>query len=425
MTELAILGGKLVFDPSELGCYNPIGLEEVEAVNRVMKTGNLSGYIASWGDGFFGGPLVQSFEKAWSEEFKVKHSIAVNSNTSGLISAVGAVGVGPGDEVIVPPVSMSATAIAPLFYGGIPKFVDIEEDSFCLDPDLVRENITPRTKAIIAVNLFGQPAALHELRQIADENDIQLIEDNAQAPMATENGYFAGTIGHIGVFSLNFHKHIHTGEGGVCTTNDNDLALRLQMIRNHAEACVEDAGMNDLVNMVGFNMRMTEMCAAVGLEQLKKASRLIADRERLALRLNSGLSGLDGIVLPVPRKNCRHVYYMWQSRFLSDAVGVSRAVFSRALNAEGFPNFVGYLPPLYWLPIFQNKIAIGGNGYPFNLSDSVRYEKGICPVAEKFHLNESLGFDICGILASDEQVDKMIDAFLKVYENRGELKHVE
>ena len=116
---------------------------------------------------------------------------------------------------------------------------------------------------------------------------------------------------------------------------------------------------------------------------------------------------------------------MWQARVDSEVIGVNREVFASALNAEGFPNFTGYLPPLYWLPVFQQKIAIGDKGFPFNLNPDVSYDKGICPVAENFHLNESMGYDICDILASDAQVDLMIDAFHKVYENKEKLKKIE
>jgi perosamine synthetase len=422
--KLAIVGGEPVFDLNRLSIYDPIGEEEKEAVLRVMESGNLSGYLASWGDGFLGGPEVRQFEEEWSHVFNVRHSVSVNSATSGLIAAMGAVGVCPGDEIILPAITMSATAAAPLFYGGIPRFVDIEKDYFCIDPDLVRKSINDKTKAIIAVNIFGQPASLHELRKIADENGIFLIEDNAQAPLATENGIETGTIGHIGVFSLNYHKHIHCGEGGVCTTNDDDLALRLQLIRNHAEACVEEAPVNNLSNMVGFNFRMTELSAAIGREQLKKAKIIIQDRVNFAEKINIGLAGKRGIDLPAIREDCNHAFYMWQGSYKYDIMGIDRDLFADALIKEGFPNFTGYIAPLYWLPMFQQQMALGEKGFPFNLSDTISYQKGLCPVAENFHLKESIGFDICGIRATDEQVDKMIEAFHKVYSNIDQLRSI-
>jgi perosamine synthetase len=332
--KLAIFGGQPAF-PSALPAFDSIGPEEVEAVSRVMNSGCLSGYYGSWSEEFFGGPTVRLFEAAWTKRFQCKHAVAVNSNTSGLIAAMGAIGVSPGDEVIVPPLTMAATAVSPLFYGGIPVFADLDPVTCCLDPDSVRRCITDKTRAIVVVNLFGHIAHLHELRAIAKEWGIYLIEDNAQAPLGTENGRLAGTIGDIGVFSLNYHKHFHTGEGGVCVTDNDELAMRLSLIRNHAESCAGAAGINDLVNLVGFNMRMTEMCAAIGVEQLKKADVLVGEREHIALRLNEGLAGLDGIIPPVQRSGTRPVYYMYQIRYQPEVVGVSREVFAKGLGSGG------------------------------------------------------------------------------------------
>src|SRR5262245_21901216 len=232
------MGGEPVIG-QRLGSYNTIGAEEKAAVEQVMATGKLSGFIGEWCDSFNGGSKVQAFEAAWRERFASRHAITVNSNTSGLFASMGAVGLAPGDEVIVPPYTMSATAMAPLIYGGIPVFADIEPATFCLDPQAVRRALTPRTRAILAVNLFGHPAPLAELRALAEQHGIWLVEDNAQGPLAMEHGRYAGTMGHIGIFSLNYHKHVHTGEGGMCVTADDELALRLQMIRNHGENIVE------------------------------------------------------------------------------------------------------------------------------------------------------------------------------------------
>ena len=252
---------------------------------------------------------------------------------------MGAIGIQPGDEVIVPPYTMSATALAPLIYGGIPVFADVEPETFCLDVNAVQAAVTPRTRAIIAVNLFGHPAQLAQLRDIANRNGLYLIEDNAQAPLAMENGRLAGTIGHIGVFSLNYHKHIHAGEGGVCVTNDGGLARKLQLIRNHGENVVEPLGMEDISNMIGFNYRMTELSAAIGLEQLNKIDRHVETRERLAQQLVEGLQGLEGLTVPLTRPGCRHVYYVLGFRYDAEMVGVSREQFSRALSRRRFPPF--------------------------------------------------------------------------------------
>lgn len=416
MVKLAIHGGNPVLG-NPLPPYNSIGNEELEAVIKVVKSGCLSGFYGSWGDHFLGGPAVRAFEENWSKKFKAKYAVSVNSASSALLIALGAINISPGDEVILPPYTMSATAMSPLVYGGIPVFVDIEPETFCLDIEAVKRSITSRTKAILAVNLFGHPAKLIELKAVSKEKGIILIEDNAQGPLAMEDGRYAGTIGDIGVFSLNYHKHIHTGEGGICVTNNEDLALRMQLIRNHAENIVLPLGIQNITNLVGFNLRMTELSAAVGIEQLKKIEYHVEKRVKLANYLTEGLKDLEGITVPTVRNGCHHVYYVWAVRYDEELVGISREVFCKALEAEGFPNFTGYTMPLYMLPIFQRRIAIGSEGFPFNLT-SVRYEKGMCPVVERMWSKEFLGFEICAYDITDTNLDLLVQAFRKVYSQR-------
>jgi len=415
MTELALFGGEPTLK-QPMPPFNRIGDAEMREVEQVMRSGELSGFVGELCDAFTGGPAIRQLEADWTQKFRCKHALTVNSNTSGLIAAMGAIGVGPGDEVIVPPYTMSATAMAPLIYGGIPVFVDIEPDYFCLDPALVRQAITPRTKAILVVNLFGHPAMLAELRELADAHGIFLIEDNAQAPLAMENGRHAGTIGHIGVFSLNRHKHIQTGEGGVCVTDDDALALRLSLIRNHGENLADPLELKDLTNLVGFNFRMTELSAAVGIAQLRRADEIIAERVALAERLTAGLSGLDGITPPRVRAGCSHVYYVWAARYDARVTGVSRGLFSEALAAEGFVNGTGYVKPLYTLPQFRERVAIGGGGYPFTLTNQA-YATGQNPVCERMHEEEILEFFVCSFDPDEQQQNQLIDAFHKVHGN--------
>ena len=420
MSTLALLGG----DPLITETFKPyqsIGEKEKAAVNAVMDSGVISGFYGSWNDKFWGGPKVQEFEAAWAERFKVKHAVSVNSNTSGLYAAMAAIGISPGDEVIISPYTMSATAMAPLGYGAVPVFADIEPETFGLDPVAVKEVITPRTKAILVTNIFGHAARLTELKALADEHGIYLIEDNAQAPLGTENGVYCGTVGHIGIFSLNYHKHIHTGEGGMCTTNDDALAQRLAMVRNHAEAVVEPAGVDNLVNMFGCNFRMTELSAAIGLVQLEDIEDHVRKREVLAQSLSEAVVGIDGVLAPHVRDGCRHVYYVWAAQVDQDALGVSRTTFSQALAAEGVPNFEGYIAPLYLLPLFQQRIAMGRDGFPFNQSDVI-YEKGMCPVVEDMKYNKLLGFEPCIYDLSDREIKQIQNAFSKVAENIDDLK---
>jgi perosamine synthetase len=415
LNKLACKGGEPVYKKA-FKAYNTMGEDEIEAVTRVVRSGKISSFIGAWCDEFDGGNEVRAFESAWAKHFDCRYAISVNSNTSGLIAAMGAIGICPGDEVIVPPYSMSATVVAPLFYGGVPVFVDIDPDTFCLDVEKVKSAITHRTRAIIVVDLFGHPAELQTLRQLADERGIFLIEDAAQAPLALEYGRFAGTVGHIGVFSLNYHKHIHTGEGGICCTDDEELALRLRAIRNHGENIVEPLGLKNITNLVGFNFRMTELSAAIGLSQLKKINQQVDSRERIGTRLTQATSGLPGLTPPLVRDGCRHVYYVWSARYDANLTGVQREKVVEALVAEGLPVYQGYVAPLYRLPLFRNRRAIGDKGWPFNLTDRL-YENGMCPVAERMYEKELVEVHVCSYLFDEVEQQALINGFEKVFDN--------
>lgn len=417
MSRLAILGGAPVID-RELSAYAAMGEAEVEAACAVVRSGRLSGFFGSAGPEYLGGPRVCAFEAAWAREVGSRHAVSVNSATSGLIAAMGAIGLSPGDEVILPPTTMSATAMAPLVYGGIPVFADIEPATFCLDTAAVEANITQRTRAILAVNLFGHPAQLARLRALADRRGLVLVEDSAQAPAALENGRRCGTVGHIGVYSLNWHKHIHTGEGGLVVTEDDDLAERLRRIRNHGENVVGQC--DDPTNMVGFNFRLTEIQAAIGSVQLRDLARHVERRRRLARALTDGLAGLDGITPPTTRPGCTHDHYVWAARYDAEHVGVGRATFSRALEAEGFLNAVGYVAPLYRLPLFRKRIAIGRAGWPFTLTNRT-YHDGLCPVAERLH-DQLILFEPCRWDVDDAMAERLVEAFRKVHAHRDELR---
>ena len=420
MSTLALLGGPATLD-GPLPRFNTIGDAEKEQVDQVLSSGLLSGFYGSWSDEFWGGPKVRELEAAWRDIYSCTHAVSVNSATSGLVAAMGAIRLSPGDEVIVPPFTMSATAMAVLAYGGIPVFVDIDPDTFCLDPELVEQEISPRTRAILVVNLFGHPARLKQLRELADKHNIYLVEDNAQGPLAEEDGQRAGTIGHIGVFSLNCHKHIQTGEGGICTTEDDDLARRMQMIRNHGENVTEPLGISDLTNLVGFNFRMTELSAAVGIAQTEKLPAVIERRCAIAERLSEGLRDIPGLTPPLVRAGCKSTYYVWAARYNAAETGIRRETFAQALTAEGFPFDCGYVAPLYTLPVFRERHAIGRDGFPFNLSNR-SYPAVPCPVVERMHHDELITYEICAYDPSDEQLDLMIAAAAKVSNAHDDLR---
>lgn len=416
MTTLAIEGGTPI-RTRPFPTYNTIGAEEKQAVLAVLDSGVLSQFVGVWGPDFFGGPEVQGLEQEWATYFGTRYAVSVNSATSGLYAAVGAAGVGPGDEVIVSPYTMSASATAALVYGGVPVFADIDPETFCLDPASVEARITPRTRAIIAVDLFGHPAEWSTLRRLAERHNLILIEDAAQAPGARYHGSWAGTLGHMGVFSLNYHKTIHSGEGGVVVTNDDALAERLQLIRNHGEVVVRAKGVTNLVNMVGFNYRMTEIEAAIARQQLKKLESLVVPRVEAAAYLTERLSQLPGITPPVVRDRVRHGFYVYALRFDAEEAGMARDRFARALKAEGIPINVGYVEPLYRQPLYRRRIALGSAGFPFRGTEAgaaVSYEDGICPVTERMHEQELLYLTVCHAQVTRADLDDVVAGFEKV-----------
>ncbi|MDA9199961.1 DegT/DnrJ/EryC1/StrS family aminotransferase [Candidatus Pelagibacter sp.] len=308
MEKLALFDGpKSIISPFKR--YNSIGKEEAEAARLVVESGNLSQFLGGWEPDFFGGPKVQTFEKKCAEYFGVKHAITVNSWTSGLIAAIGAIGIEPGDEVIVPTWTMCASATAILHWNAIPVFADIDPDSYCIDPASIEANITVHTKAIMAVDIFGQSADMNKIMSIAQKHNLKVISDTAQAPGALYKNKMAGTQAHIGGYSLNYHKHIHTGEGGILVTDNDELAEKLQLIRNHAESVIDAKGTNNLTNMIGYNFRLGEIECAIGIEQLKKLKTLINSRQNVANKLTKGLAGLSGLHTPIVKKDFTHVYY--------------------------------------------------------------------------------------------------------------------
>lgn len=421
---LALLGGsKTITRPFER--YNPIGREEVEAAKAVVETGLLSKYLGSWDPDFYGGPKVREFERLCEAYFGVKHAITVNSWTSGLTAAVGAIGIEPGDEVIVSPWTMCASATAILHWNAIPVFADIEPETFCLDPVSVEANITPYTKAIMAVDIFGHSADMSALTALARRHGLKVITDTAQAPGITYHGKIGGTLADVGGFSLNYHKHIHTGEGGILVTNDDQIAERLQLIRNHAEAVVGGMGVTDLRNMIGSNFRLGEIECAIGIEQLKKLGKLVAKRQHAAERLTAGLSGLPGLRPPVVKPECTHSYYMYPMVLDVEQLGVSRERILAALEAEGVPGLAAGYVCLHLLPMYQQKMAYGSKGFPWT-SDichrDVSYQNGICPVAEKLHESTYLGYKICMHDLADADVDLMVKAFRRVWDQVANLQ---
>lgn len=422
MEKLAILGGRPVL-AEPLPATNTIDLAEKQAVQRVLETGVLSDYLGRAGNKFLGGREVLAFEEAMKEKFNVKYAVSFNSATTALDAAISAAGIGPGDEVIVSPFTMSASATAILMNMAIPIFADIEPDTFCLDPKSIMQKISDKTKAIMLPNIFGGSPRMDEILAICKKHNLKLIEDNAQSPGATYKKKFLGTVGDMGVFSFNCHKVIQCGEGGVLVTNDGHLAFRAQLRRNHGEQVLDD--MADATDFVlGSNYRLSEIHAAIAHEQLKKLDFLNENRIRLANHLTRQLQSIPGITPTFVLPETKHVYYVYPIRFDGERFGVSRQVFAKAMDKEGFPLNQGYLKPIYLLNMFQNTKMFPRTHCPWMCKaydKQIEYRKGDCPVTEKMYEEEFLFTTITRYPLTVNHIDLFVSAVKKIHQSAEEL----
>jgi dTDP-4-amino-4,6-dideoxygalactose transaminase len=276
---------------------------------------------------------------------------------------------------------------------------------------------------------------MDSIMELAREHNLVVIEDCAQSPLATYKGRSAGSLGHIGVFSLNYHKHIHTGEGGMVTTNIDALAERVQLIRNHAEAVVEKKGVADLRNMIGFNFRLGEIEAAIGREQLKKAPSLISERKRNVAYLEDLLRNLPGLSMPRIGDGNEHVYYLHTLTYDAAKTGVSREVVVDAIKAElpattlregeGPLIGAGYVRPLYLLPLFQKPHEWAGEDSSMARAVKagvVSYSKGLCPAAESAHFTRVITHEMMRPGMRKGDLDDVAEAFAKVWQNLDQLR---
>lgn len=399
-TPPALLGGTPVrrepFPP-----YPVIEEEEIRAVLEVLKSRRLSTFHSN----FLGGGKVREFEEAFARFHGLRYAIACNSGTAALHMALVAIGIGPGDEVIVPPYTFTATATAVLMAGGVPVFADVRESDFTLDPQAVERAITPRTRALIPVHLFGAPAEMAGLADLARRHQLRIIEDCAQAPGARYRGRLAGTLGDVATYSFQETKNMMTGEGGMVLTDDRDLAERCQAVRNHGEVLAWGERRDYRSLLLGWNYRMTEIEAAIGVCQLRKLETLNRVRIANAGYLSRHLSDIPGLCLPsVPPENL-HVFHIYALRFLADRAGFSRATFLRAVDAEGIAASTGYPRPLYENPVFQKAGA--------------RHEP--CPVTERLCQVEGVWFTQVRPPAGQAEMADLANAIRKVMSAREAL----
>ncbi len=307
-----------------------IGEEERTAVLAVLDSGQLAQ-----------GPVVEAFEREFADWCGVKHAVALNSGTAALHLLMLAHGVKDGDEVITAPFTFVASANAALFVGARPVFVDIEPDTFCLDPAKVEAAITTRTRAIIAIDMYGHPAAVDDLKAIADRHGLVLIEDACQAHGAAIGRRKAGALGVSATFSYYPTKNMTTGEGGMVTTPDDEIAAAVRALRQHG------ASERYHHDVLGYNFRMTEIAAAIGRAQLVKLEGFNERRRQNAARLNHGLGSIEGLTPPMERAGFRHVYHQYTVRVARNRDGMQQL-----LGRMGIGTAVHYPVPVHRQPLY-------------------------------------------------------------------------
>lgn len=320
-----------------------IGEEEVNAVVKVLRSGLLTNSLGA-------GPMVTQFEREYSEYSRVKHAIAVNTGTAALHSAVLATGVKHGDEVILPSFTFVATAEAVALAGGRPVFTDIDPQTYNIDPTTIEKAVTPKTKTIVPVDLYGLPADIKPIREIAVEHDLAVVEDSAQAHGATYYGKPAGAFADAACWSLYASKNITAGEGGVITTNSDEMAETMRMIRTHGEKTKYSS------HILGCNYRMSEIQAAMGLVQLEKLPAFVANRERNARKLSELLAETDKLQLPYEPKGRKHSWYLFTVR-LKNADEKQRNKIVAELKNKGIGAEAYYANPVHLMSYYRESFG--------------------------------------------------------------------
>ncbi len=368
-----------------------------------------------WGSNH--GEKVRSFEKRFAAFQQAAHGIAVSNGTTALCLALQAVGIEPGDEVIVPAYTFIASASAIVMSNAIPVFVDIDPDSYNLDPHLVEQAVTPRTRAVVAVHFAGLPADMDRLGDIANRHGLAVIEDAAQAHGARWGGQGVGGIGAMGAFSFQSSKNLNAGEGGIVLTNDDGLAEAARSLADCGHVPSEPRYNH---YSVAGNHRMTEMQGALLLVQMEYLEAQASKRHENGDYLTERLGNIDGI-LPVsrPAKADRHARHLYLFRYNDEAFrGIPKSRFIEALRAEGIPASPGYSIPLYKQPVFRER---NYGIYQSNALSAIEFGRMNLPVTERACSSESVWFTQNVLLGNRGDMDDIVRAVAKIGDHRDEL----
>lgn len=360
--------------------------EDIQAVVEALRS-----------DWLTTGPKVAEFEETFAQCVGAKYAVAVSSGTAALHSAMYALGVGPGDEVIVPPMTFAASANCIVYQGGTPVFADVEPDTLLIDPIQVERKITPRTKAIIAVDYAGQPCNYDELQSISNNYNIPLVADACHALGGGHSGRRVGSLADLNAFSLHPVKHITTGEGGVITTDNEKFASRMKLFRNHGidsdhyQREKEGSWAYQMIDL-GYNYRLTDFQCALGLSQLKKLDQWVARRREIASRYDAAFNGVTSVRPLKVMPNVDHAYHLYVVRVPAK----EREQIFRSLRAEGIGVNVHYRP-VYLHPFYRQRFGT---------------KSGLCPEAERAY-EEIITLPIFPGM-TDEMAETVIEAVKRI-----------
>jgi perosamine synthetase len=349
------------------------------------------------------GPRVEQFEKAFADFVGAEEAVAVSNGTAALHAAAFALGVGPGDEVIVPALTFAASANCVVYQGGTPVFADVEPGSLLLDADQVKSKITSRTKAIVAVDYAGQPCDYDSLKEIAERHGLGLVADACHAVGGAYKGRAVGTLADLSTFSFHPVKHITTGEGGMITTNDAAMARRMRTFRNHGitsdhrQRESQGSWFYEMVGL-GYNYRLTDFQCALGLNQLPHLPAWVRRRQEIARGYDEAFAALKEINPLEVSEEVAHAYHLYVVRLMTESLSVDRAQIFSALRAEGLGVNVHYIP-VHLHPYYRENFGTG---------------PGLCPVAEAAY-EQILSLPMFPRMC-DEDVEDVVTAVTKVIE---------
>ncbi|MEZ4711342.1 MAG: UDP-4-amino-4,6-dideoxy-N-acetyl-beta-L-altrosamine transaminase [Caldilineaceae bacterium] len=364
--------------------------EDIQAVTDVLRS-----------DWLTTGPKVHEFEAAFATFVEAKEAVAISNGTAALHAAIYAIGLQPGDEVIVTPMTFAASANCVVYQGGAPIFADVEPDTLLIDPAQVEAKITPRTKAIVAVDYAGHPCNYEQLREIAAKHNLYLIDDACHAVGGAYRGQSVGTLADLNTFSLHPVKHFTTGEGGAITTNDERLAARMRVFRNHGittdhrQREAQGSWFYEMVDL-GYNYRLTDIQCALGLSQIKKLPQWVQRRQEIAQCYDAAFSEIAAIEPLVKRADVSHAYHLYVIRVNTAALTGGRSEIFQALRAENIGVNVHYVP-VHLHPFYQKRYGT---------------HSGMCPVAESAY-EQMITLPVFPRM-SEEDIDDVIEAVHKV-----------